>query len=328
MQRFKDILFVVTPDNNSSRSTFERVLTLAENNQARVKVIKVIDDFPYGIKLPGDGLSIKDLQANIIASHKDALEEWLASFEISVELHVKVLVGISFIEITREILRGGDDLVIKVAQSDGAGIAHIFGSDDMHLLRKCPCPVLLTKPGVDKAFHRILAAVDVDDNYLPKELNVRHLLNVEVLQIASSLALPESAEFYIVTAWRAIGESMMQSGFMQSSDEEVAEHVEEMRQQYVEKMDVLIEEVRVKLGTETMVYLEPIKQLLKGSPRQEISAFANDIEADLIVMGTVGRTGISGFIMGNTAEAILTRINCSVLAIKPEGFKTPITLED
>jgi len=47
-----------------------------------------------------------------------------------------------------------------------------------------------------------------------------------------------------------------------------------------------------------------------------------------VVMGTVARTGVPGFIMGNTAETILNHINCSVLAIKPQGFVTPITLQD
>jgi nucleotide-binding universal stress UspA family protein len=44
-------------------------------------------------------------------------------------------------------------------------------------------------------------------------------------------------------------------------------------------------------------------------------------------MGTVARTGIRGFFMGNTAETILEQIDCSVLAIKPEGFATPVSVE-
>ena len=67
---------------------------------------------------------------------------------------------------------------------------------------------------------------------------------------------------------------------------------------------------------------------MKGWARQEIPAVAKRIDADLVVMGTVGRTGVPGFIMGNTAETILNQINCSVLAIKPPGFSTPVTLED
>lgn len=51
-----------------------------------------------------------------------------------------------------------------------------------------------------------------------------------------------------------------------------------------------------------------------------------DLGAELVVMGTVGRTGIPGFIIGNTAETILNQIECSVLAVKPAGFVTPVTL--
>ena len=44
-------------------------------------------------------------------------------------------------------------------------------------------------------------------------------------------------------------------------------------------------------------------------------------------MGTVARTGVPGFIMGNTAETMLQQIDCWVLAVKPEGFLTPVTLD-
>jgi nucleotide-binding universal stress UspA family protein len=67
---------------------------------------------------------------------------------------------------------------------------------------------------------------------------------------------------------------------------------------------------------------------LKGDPRKTIPEFTNEIKADLVVMGTVARTGLSGFFMGNTAETILNQLNCSVLAIKPPGFVTPVTLDD
>jgi Universal stress protein family len=48
---------------------------------------------------------------------------------------------------------------------------------------------------------------------------------------------------------------------------------------------------------------------------------------DLLVMGTVARTGLAGFIVGNTAERLLQRLVCSALWVKPDGFFTPIRLE-
>jgi len=67
---------------------------------------------------------------------------------------------------------------------------------------------------------------------------------------------------------------------------------------------------------------------LNGSPKTSVSEFALKINAELVVMGTVARTGLPGFFIGNTAESILGKLDCSVLAVKPAGFKTPVTLED
>ncbi|RZW20858.1 MAG: universal stress protein UspA and related nucleotide-binding protein [Desulfobulbaceae bacterium] len=44
-------------------------------------------------------------------------------------------------------------------------------------------------------------------------------------------------------------------------------------------------------------------------------------------MGSVGRSGIPGLLIGNKAEKLLNSINCTVLTVKPDGFKTPVTLD-
>ena len=86
-----------------------------------------------------------------------------------------------------------------------------------------------------------------------------------------------------------------------------------------ERLDALLADYR----------LEPDKQrvhLAKGEAGEVIPRLAREREADLVVMGTVARTGIPGFFMGNTAERILSRVDCSVLAVKPEGFVTPVKI--
>jgi nucleotide-binding universal stress UspA family protein len=75
-------------------------------------------------------------------------------------------------------------------------------------------------------------------------------------------------------------------------------------------------------------HLQHHEHVLQGWADQVIPDFAKQHQVDLIVMGTVCRTGIPGFFIGNTAEKILNRINCSVLAVKPEGFISPVELDD
>ena len=287
----------------------------------------MVERVTAGIGMPDGGPISADLQAAMVSAHTQDLETLVDPYRKRIEIQTRVLLGVPFLEIIREVLRNGHDLVIKIPET-WDWLDRFFGSDDMHLLRKCPCPVWLIKPQAPKAYRRILAAVDVDDAYPPAELESRRALNRQILEMASSLALSDFAELHIVHAWDAIGESAMRSGaFMSRPEHEVDAYVEQVRRQHAANLDGLIREVTSHLGQDALDYLKPQTHLVKGWARKEIPALAKRIEADLVVMGTVARTGVPGFIMGNTAETILNQIDCSVLAIKPPGFVTPVTLE-
>jgi nucleotide-binding universal stress UspA family protein len=62
-------------------------------------------------------------------------------------------------------------------------------------------------------------------------------------------------------------------------------------------------------------------------PYLRVKTKPGKVYVDVIVMGTVCRTGVAGFFIGNTAEKILNQVECSVLTVKPEGFESPITLD-
>ena len=119
----------------------------------------------------------------------------------------------------------------------------------------------------------------------------------------------------------------MRGALMHTPKEEITAYVKSVRRYRKASLDKVMGEVTQHLGQDATDYLRPQMHLVKGWPSKEIPALAKKIKASLVVMGTVARTGIPGFLMGNTAEAILNQIECSVLAIKPPGFVTPITLE-
>ena len=67
--------------------------------------------------------------------------------------------------------------------------------------------------------------------------------------------------------------------------------------------------------------------LLKvGVPWQEIVRAATDEHADMIVMGTHGRTGLDRLLLGSVAERVVRRAPCPVLAVQPDHRVT--TKED
>ena len=255
------------------------------------------------------------------------LEELIGPYRKRLEIQTKVLTGIPFLEIIREVLRNDHDLMIKIPNSPD-WMDRLFSSNDMHLLRKCPCPVWIIKSGEHKSFQRILAAVDVDYAYPPVELKLRRALNQRILEMAYSLAISDFAELHIVHAWEAIGESAMGGAFLRIPREKITAYVNQERRDRKTCLAKLLGEVKKNLGQDATDYLKPQTHLVKGQADKEIPELAKKIAASLVVMGTVARTGISGLTMGNTAETILSQINCSVLAIKPPGFVTPVTLED
>ena len=59
----------------------------------------------------------------------------------------KVLGGSPFIEVIKEVLRQGHDLVMMAAEGEGGVEDALFGSTSTHLMRKCPCPVWVMKSG-------------------------------------------------------------------------------------------------------------------------------------------------------------------------------------
>jgi universal stress protein E len=324
MERFKEILCLVTTPE-SSKLALERAVTLAEHNQASLTAVAVTEPVSIGMGIPDGGPVSADLQAAMVSACRQELESSVDPYLSQFEIKKKVLVGVQFLEIIREVLRNGHDLVIKAAEPP-EWLDRLLGSEDMHLLRKCPCPVWLIKPSAPHKYRRILAAVDVDDSYPELELESRRLLDQHVLELATSMAISDFAELHIVHAWEAIGESAMRGSFMRTPEAKVNAYVEEVKQQREASMERLLSDVTSDVGQEALDYLKPRVHLVKGWARKVIPALAKQIEADLVVMGTVARTGVPGFITGNTAESILNQIDCSVLAIKPAGFVTPIEL--
>jgi nucleotide-binding universal stress UspA family protein len=326
MKRFKNVLFVLDPRENC-RAALERAVGLVENNQANLTVVDVVPRIAAGFILPEGGAVPADLQVALVEEHARRLEILTAPFRDRIRIASKVLTGTPFLEVIREVQRSGHDLLIRSPEDPGWR-QRIFGSDDMHLLRKCPCPVWLIQCQAPKAYRRILAAVDAGDGYPADELATRQAMNFEIIELAGALALSEFAELHVAHVWEAVGESFLRGAFLNTPSEKVDAYVEATRQRHAANLDALMGEAARILGQEAFDYLKPRTHLVRGGPRREIPALAERLGIDLVVMGTVARTGIPGFIMGNTAESILEQIGCSVLAIKPSGFVSPVALTD
>jgi nucleotide-binding universal stress UspA family protein len=137
-----------------------------------------------------------------------------------------------------------------------------------------------------------------------------------IAQLAASLAKQDGAELHVVHAWTVFGETILR-GRARVSEVEIREFVRREADRHRRMLDAL-------LATHTDGTAEV--HIVKGNADWVIPRIAKVKRIDLLVMGTVCRTGISGFLIGNTAEKVLADVDCSVLTVKPEGFQSPVKL--
>lgn len=317
MKRFKNIL-VLYDRGIGDEAALARAAALAKTNDARLTVAEAIE------KLPSDALALlgplsareTDIRRRFLEERRAHLERLTASIQHDgVAAGASVLHGRPFLEVIRAVLREGYDLVIMTADI-WRGLHRIgFGSTSMHLMRKCPCPVWVMQPKVGRRFRRIMAAIDPDVTEASPGA-----LDVKIMQLASSLARMEACHLDVLHAWDLSGADLDTSQ-SEISDEIMSQLVARNKAAHQAAVRRLIETIDLQ-GVAIDVHLP------KGDPVQMIPEFASDKQVDLIVMGTIGRSGISGFLIGDTAEMVLRQVGCSVLAVKPDGFVTPVMASD
>lgn len=306
MPRFHNIL--LTADQHTDVPTLTRTLALAASQGARLTLLDVVRPIT---SVPLVGISATEFQALMVEERRRALEGLAASLSgLSEPPQIQVRVGVPFIEIIRTVLAGGHDLLLRSPEGQ-EGSGRLFGSTDLHLLRKCPCPVWLVKPAWSQAPNRILAAVDLE---WENEDETTTTLNTRILALAAALAAARGGELHVVYAWNLFCEALLHSG---RADVDMTKALAQTRGFYARRLARLLQDCPLNAG-------RVHRHLLKGDPEAVVPALAEQEAISLIVMGTVARTGIGGLLIGNTAEKLLSRVDCSVLALKPPDFQTPV----
>lgn len=316
MNKINHILFV-SETEKFDQAALEQAIELAQSNLAKLTVVGCFDNLK---KLSQHQPSHKILIHEMLNHKRDELTKHIKEFT-DFKINVKALFGKPFIDVIREVIEFDVDLVIKPVEQAGFK-SMIFGSQDLKLLRLCPCPLWLIKSTEQIGEKQFVVAIDYEPDNHENEL-----LNEQLLKMGISLALSQFAELYVVHTWDLDHESYLRSPRMRFTDKQVEAMVnEEQEKRSIWLKDTVDASVKA-YGEKTSQYLNPVLHLIKGGAAYNIPKLLKKLKAELLIMGTVGRTGIPGFFIGNTAEAILFNIDCSVLALKPEAFVSPVKLE-
>ena len=310
MQSFKSILFVAA-GGEGNKSVFARAVKLASANSAKLTLFAAVD-------AEGHQFDDQETRSAVEAINKAHLEERREELESlrqealsehpQLTIDVAVETGTMALSVILAVLVNHHDLVMKAAEGNTGKWKRLFGTRDQKLMRKCPCPVWIVKPSSETHFRRILAPVDLD----PTEPDTESLAR-RIMALATSLATEEGSELHVVHVWRLAAETALRGRQIDATDvDKIVQGIETAHQSELDRL------------LDAYPYDKRTVHLIKGQAEDVIPDLAETLETDLVVIGTVGRTGVPGLLIGNTAEEILNSVDCSVLTLKPEGFQTPI----
>lgn len=298
MPGFIKLLFCATEDDDA---TVRYVARFAAETGADLTIAEVIEDIPPLARrfLPRSW----DLPA-LVREQKQARLERRSSLarRLGASPETVVLTGSPIRALIREVVRGGYDLLAVAATSPDT--VQCVEASATRLLREVPCPVLLVRPSRRRRRPRVLAAVDTG----PLVSSDTSALAAKLIETAVWLSEKHEAELHVLHAWIPYGERMIVRAGL--TEAEAHQFLAGVREEAREELERLLAPLRARIDPARV-------HLVKGDPRVVIPEFATTQRIDLLVVGTVGRTGVAGRIIGNTAEAVLNQLPCSMLVVKP-----------
>ncbi len=173
----------------------------------------------------------------------------------------------------------------------------IYSSTDWQLLRECPAPVMIAAENKWRKTKPIVAAVD-----LASKSRIKHRLNNLVIETAKQYAQALGCELYVLHAIH-ISPLLTELDLVDeySRGKKIKEELQGQLKRLSITHDVPLKNFRLKQG--------PVDKVITSESAR--------LRAQLVVMGTAGRKGVRGKLIGNTAEQVLSQLRTDVLALKP-----------
>lgn len=278
---------------------------LAKGASAQLTLFAVIDLDPHALNY------LEEEDPNALANLAAQAEQVLQKLAQAARAQGVITVnsghgfGKSWVELIKQVIRGHHDLLMVGTRKLSGLQRLLLGSTGLKLMRNCPCPVWITKPHVMANPPRVLVADDLSS------------VGARLVRLGAAISLAKGAEMDVMHAleypWDPDPSCVdpKQAAYRLKAraraEVELAQHLD-------------CDEVRQLSNPPELVLKEELAE-------NAILNYIKEEKVDVLVMATIARSGISGFLMGNTAERLMPQIECSVIAVKPDDFRSPITLD-
>ncbi|QDE31249.1 MULTISPECIES: universal stress protein UspE [Shewanella] len=306
MKDYKKILVVINPTTDT-QPALARAVELASKSQAKITAFLSIFDFSYEMTSILSSQEREAMRQGVIDQRVAWLENVISGSNKLNNINTEVVWhNRPFESVINYAMKGQYDLIVKSTHEHDKLKAVIFTPTDWHLMRKSPIPVLLVKEHDWPVTGNIICAVNVvtDDKD-------HQDLNGKIISYALDLAKKFSGNVHLVNGFPGTPVNLA----IELPDFDANVYNNTVRMQHEQRVQYLAQAYDIPLEN---CHVE------EGLPEDVIPEMATKLDAELVVLGTVGRTGFSAALIGNTAEHVIDSINCDLLAIKPDGYKSPL----
>lgn len=304
MSLFESILvgLALGPEGTVTRASRRAALQarwLAEQAGSKVTLLHTSWDDHFSNPATGGALLGNAMPPEVLAALESVREEFEG---VGVPCDLELDTDRPWLAMTRRAAQGRHDLVVVARRNELTDLELRTGTNSRNLLRNCPVPVWVVAESEDLLHRSILVATDLSE------------VGSRATRLAARLAVALDCELHIVHALEVPFEYRMLGG-------EAASH----------KLRDVMEALEAEVCTEIASGLEreldtssPRIHVEHGPPARVIRDAVERIDPDLLVMGTVSRTGVPGLVIGNTAERLVDDVDCSLVTVKPLDFECPV----
>jgi universal stress protein E len=305
---YQKILAVIEPDDEQQKS-IRRSIEIANITGASVTAFLSIYDFSYEMTTMLSMDERENMRQAVVDDRTqwltDLVEQHLKKSDISIDIKV-VWHNRPYESIIYEVIDKNYDIIVKGTQNHDTLKSVIFTPTDWHIMRKAPVPVLLVKEHDWPENGQILAAVNVG-----VDVDEHCSLNEKITQNALHFASLLHSKVHLVNSYPGTPENIV----IEIPEFDPSVYNDSIKLHHKQAMQAHADRHHIE---------QKNRHVREGLPEDVIPSLASELDAELVIIGTVGRQGISAALIGNTAEHVIDKLDCDVLAIKPEGFISPI----
>ena len=303
---------VCTDLSDASRRAFPPAASIARAFSARLSLVHLAER-PGVPAFASHGIGPPNLPAEL-ASYFESLETRLgdlirtdSTFD-GIDAHARLLRNTGFESLTEFLKEEDVSLLVLTTHGYTGAKRFVFGSFASKVMHSAQCPVLVLREGASEVSAEDSFGADTEGT-VPKRIFV-----------ATDLTPRSDPAFDLACSWARRFDSRVLVHFVVEKPTGIVaypkfmlegwwDHERQLRDESGQKLTKLLAENAEGLDARYIV--------TSGEPAEEILREIDDFRADLVILGTHGRSGFENFMLGSVVQKVIGRARCSALIVRP-----------